>query len=131
MSIRPTPEDIEELARLIEIRDSAHLFLKQSVFAERLRTWIDGKKDEWPQLVTSIAYKWLDEGLQDRGITRDLAWGVPVPDDIAAAFSRHLEADGVRPYGTAKQRWCTHLDVSRADVDTAIGSVDRFFASRR
>ena len=67
----------------IEIRDSAHLFLKQSAFAGRLRTWIDTKKEEWPQLVTSIAYKWLDEGLQDRGITRDLSWGVPVPDDIA------------------------------------------------
>jgi methionyl-tRNA synthetase len=67
----------------IEIRDSAHLFLKQSAFAERLRKWIEGKRNEWPQLVTSIALKWLDEGLQDRGITRDLAWGVPVPDDIA------------------------------------------------
>lgn len=33
--------------------------------------------------MTSIAYKWLDEGLQDRGITRDLEWGFPVPDDIA------------------------------------------------
>ena len=67
----------------IEVRDSAHLFLKQSKFAGRLREWIDGKKDEWPALVTSIAYKWLDEGLQDRGITRDLNWGIPVPDDIA------------------------------------------------
>ncbi len=67
----------------IEIRDSAHLFLKQSAFASRLREWIDSHKQDWPHLVTSIAYKWLDEGLQDRGITRDLAWGVPVPDDIA------------------------------------------------
>ena len=32
-------------------------------------------------------YKWLDEGLQDRGITRDLEWGVPVPDDIADGHS--------------------------------------------
>ena len=56
----------------IEVRDSAHLFLKQSQFAERLREWIDSKKNVWPPLVTSIAYKWLDEGLQDRGITRDL-----------------------------------------------------------
>jgi methionyl-tRNA synthetase len=38
---------------------------------------------EWPPLVTSIANKWLDEGLHDRGITRDVAWGVPVPDDVA------------------------------------------------
>jgi len=67
----------------IEVRDSAHLFLKQSQFSRRLREWIDTKKDDWPQLVTSIAYKWLDEGLQDRGITRDLQWGIPVPDDIA------------------------------------------------
>jgi methionyl-tRNA synthetase len=66
----------------IEIRDSPHLFLKQSKFADRLRGWIDGHKNDWPHLVTSIAYKWLDEGLQDRGITRDLSWGVPVPDDI-------------------------------------------------
>ncbi len=67
----------------IEIRDSAHLFLKQTAFAGRLREWIEGKRKEWPQLVTSIALKWLDEGLQDRGITRDLNWGVPVPEDIA------------------------------------------------
>src|SRR5215510_12139516 len=70
-------------AQDIEIRDSTHLFLKQSQFADRLRAWIDSHRNDWPQLVTSIAYKWLDEGLQDRGITRDLEWGIPVPDDIA------------------------------------------------
>ncbi len=62
----------------IEIRDSTHLFLRQSLFAERLRAWIGAKESTWPLLVTSIAMKWLDEGLQDRGITRDLEWGVPV-----------------------------------------------------
>jgi len=67
----------------IEIRESAHLFLKQSEFADRIRAWIDSHKGDWPNLVWSIANKWLDEGLQDRGITRDLEWGVPVPDDIA------------------------------------------------
>ena len=66
----------------IEIRDSAHLFLKQSDFVAQLRKWIDSHKADWPVLVTSIATKWLDEGLHDRGITRDLEWGVPVPDDI-------------------------------------------------
>jgi len=66
----------------IEIRDSAHLFLKQSAFVDQLRSWIDGHEQDWPSLVTSIARKWLDEGLKDRGITRDLEWGIPVPDDI-------------------------------------------------
>ncbi|HEV2839933.1 MAG TPA: methionine--tRNA ligase [Chthoniobacterales bacterium] len=61
----------------IETRDSKHLFLKQSQMVARLREWIDSKKD-WPVLVTSIARKWLDEGLNDRSITRDLSWGIPV-----------------------------------------------------
>jgi methionyl-tRNA synthetase len=61
----------------IETRDSKHLFLKQSLMVGRLREWIDSKKD-WPLLVTSIARKWLDEGLNDRSITRDLSWGIPV-----------------------------------------------------
>ena len=34
----------------------------------------------WPPLATSIALKWLDEGLRDRSITRDLKWGIPVTD---------------------------------------------------
>jgi methionyl-tRNA synthetase len=76
----------------IEIRDSKHLFLRQSLFADKLRAWIDGKKGEWPLLVTSIALKWLDEGLQDRGITRDLEWGVPVN-----AFEWGPNPDGATP----------------------------------
>ena len=62
----------------IEIRDSKHLFLKQTAFEGKLRDWITDKKGQWPLLVTSTALKWLDEGLQDRGVTRDLEWGVPV-----------------------------------------------------
>jgi methionyl-tRNA synthetase len=61
----------------LEVRESRHLFVLQSKLAGELRSWIDSK-DDWPVLVTSIARKWLDEGLGDRGITRDLRWGVPV-----------------------------------------------------
>ena len=61
----------------LEVRQSRHLYLLQSRLAGELRAWIDSKRD-WPVLVTSIARKWLDEGLGDRGITRDLQWGVPV-----------------------------------------------------
>jgi methionyl-tRNA synthetase len=64
----------------LEVRESKHLFLRQSQLVDKLRTWIDSKAD-WPVLVTSIARKWLDEGLRDRGITRDLTWGVPVAHD--------------------------------------------------
>ncbi|MEY8830706.1 methionine--tRNA ligase [Sedimentitalea sp. XS_ASV28] len=63
----------------LEIRETKHLYLRQSALKDDLDTWIDSKTD-WPILTTSIAKKWLHDGdgLQDRGITRDLDWGVPV-----------------------------------------------------
>jgi methionyl-tRNA synthetase len=63
----------------LEVRETKHLYLRQSALREELRAWIRSKTD-WPVLSTSIALKWLDdgEGLQDRGITRDLDWGIPV-----------------------------------------------------
>ena len=66
----------------IEIRDSAHLFLKQSEFVPQLARMDRRPQGRLAAAGHSIANKWLDEGLQDRGITRDLEWGVPVPDDI-------------------------------------------------
>jgi len=63
----------------LEVRETKHLYLRQSVLKDRLDAWI-GSKTDWPILTTSIAKKWLHDGdgLRDRGITRDLDWGVPV-----------------------------------------------------
>ena len=63
----------------LEVRETRHLYLRQSALKDQLDAWIDNQKD-WPILTTSIAKKWLHDGdgLQDRGITRDLAWGIPV-----------------------------------------------------
>jgi methionyl-tRNA synthetase len=61
----------------LEVRDTAHLFLRQPLMEDKVRAWVDAAHD-WPHLARSIAYKWLDEGLQDRAITRDLSWGIPV-----------------------------------------------------
>jgi methionyl-tRNA synthetase len=67
-------------SRDLEVRDTRHLQLKQSQMEPRLRQWVD-EATSWPQLARSIAYKWLDEGLRDRTITRDLSWGVKVTKD--------------------------------------------------
>ncbi len=63
----------------LEVRETRHLYLRQSAMRGQLNDWIDSKTD-WPVLTTSIAKKWLNDGdgIQDRGITRDLDWGVPV-----------------------------------------------------
>jgi methionyl-tRNA synthetase len=93
----------------LELRESRHLFLKQSLLADDIRAWID-KQEGWPLLVTSIAYKWLDEGLRDRGITRDLSWGVPVDRPGFEGKVFYVWFDAPIEYIGATKEW--------ADADT-------------
>ncbi|MFI7499294.1 methionine--tRNA ligase [Streptomyces sp. NPDC049687] len=65
----------------LEVRETKHLFLLQSKLQHEVEEWVSRHEDDWPQLASSIARKWLNEGLHDRAITRDLDWGVPVPSD--------------------------------------------------
>lgn len=74
------PYSVISGSRNIEVRDTKHLYLLQTKMQEKIRAWVDAHAD-WPPLARSIAYKHLDEGLIDRGITRDLAWGIPVAKD--------------------------------------------------
>ncbi len=73
------PRSVISGATDLEMRETKHLYLCQSLIKDEIEAWIDSKSD-WPVLTTSIAKKWLHDGdgLQDRGITRDLDWGIPV-----------------------------------------------------
>ena len=61
----------------VEMRETKHLYFKLSAVQDKLRAWVDSRVG-WPKTATAIAYKWLDEGLHDAPITRDLKWGIPV-----------------------------------------------------
>ena len=71
------PVSVISGSRNLEVRDTRHLYLAQTRLADEIRAWVDSKSD-FSSLARSIAYKHLDEGLIDRGITRDLAWGIAV-----------------------------------------------------
>ena len=59
-------------------RDSEHFFLRLSAFQDPLLEWIDDKK-HWRPNVANSTRSFLQGGLKDRAITRDLTWGVPIP----------------------------------------------------
>ena len=61
-----------------EIRSTEHFFLKLSAFREPLLEFLSDK-DYWRANVKSFTKNWLDGGLNDRAITRDMDWGVPIP----------------------------------------------------
>ena len=61
----------------VEMRETKHLYFKLSKMQDKLRAWVDSRRG-WPKTAIKIANKWLDEGLHDNPITRDLKWGIPV-----------------------------------------------------
>ncbi len=61
-----------------EVRSTEHFFLKLSAFREPLLKYLEDK-DYWRPNVKAFTKNWLEEGLHDRAITRDMSWGVPIP----------------------------------------------------
>jgi methionyl-tRNA synthetase len=88
----------------LEIRQSRHLFLRQSVLVQKLSEWVESRNG-WPPFVASLAKSWLTTELRDRCITRDLAWGVAVP---RAGFEQkvfYVWFDAPIGYIAATQEW--------------------------
>jgi methionyl-tRNA synthetase len=59
-------------------KESKHYFFRLSSFEEKLRKWLLSNTHLQPD-VKNYVIKWINEGLQDWDITRDLSWGVPIP----------------------------------------------------
>ena len=62
-----------------KLKKSKHIFLNLSKGTEELDKWIETKKDVWRPHVYAEAKKWVNEGLKDRCISRDITWGFPIP----------------------------------------------------
>lgn len=62
----------------LELRPTTHWFLPLGDMQDRLSAYLDAHP-EWKDNVKQYCRGYFDSGLQDRAVTRDLAWGVPVP----------------------------------------------------
>jgi len=74
-----------------ELRETTHFYLPLGDFQDRLDQWI-GTHPEWKPNVLGQVRSWLNDGLKDRAITRDVPWGVPVPKDVAEELG--IDAEG-------------------------------------
>jgi len=100
----------------VEVRTSRHLFLRLDQLSGEVREWVD-EQTSWPNLTKSIAYKWLDEGLQSRGITRDLKWGVPVPKAGFEDKVFYVWFDAPIGYVSATKAWSDKAGGEQAGKD--------------
>jgi methionyl-tRNA synthetase len=87
-----------------EIRETTHWFFTLSRFEDRLREWI-GTKRNWKANVRRFCEGWFKRGLADRPITRDLAWGVPVPLAEAKGKVMYVWFDAPIGYISSTREW--------------------------
>ena len=78
------------------IKESEHYFLKLSEFSDELSKWLRLNKNLQSE-VKNYVLKWIEEGLRDWDITRDISWGVPI---------RLEEAKGKVLYGWFDNHLC-------------------------
>ncbi|MEM8528512.1 MAG: methionine--tRNA ligase [Bacteroidota bacterium] len=117
------------------LKKTSHWYLQLDKYEEWLREWIEtGKLDgeqlhnpsEWKNHVLGQCKSWLDNGLQPRSMTRDLDWGIDVPQDIPGAEGKKLYVwmDAPIGYISSTKQWA--LDNGKdwepywKDKDTAL-----------
>lgn len=59
-------------------RHSTHLYIDLPKLQDDIVAWVDANKQHWSLNARTTTQGWLERGLKERCITRDLSWGVPV-----------------------------------------------------
>ena len=90
-------------------KSSEHFFLKLSDFQKRLEKWVD-EQTHWRPNVFNLTRRYLQEGLPDRAITRDITWGIPVPVDGFENKRLYVWFEAVIGYLSAAKEWAKASD---------------------
>jgi len=87
-----------------QFKDSEHFFLKLTAFEDRLLIWVK-QQTHWRQDVLNFTTRYLEEGLKDRAITRDIDWGIPVPLEGFDGKCLYVWFEAVIGYLSAAKEW--------------------------
>lgn len=83
---------------------SEHFFLRLSAFEDRLKSWLR-EQAQWRQNVLNFSLGILEGGLKDRAITRDIEWGVTVPQPGFERKRIYVWFEAVIGYLSASKEW--------------------------
>ncbi len=63
------------------VKDTKHLYIDLPAVSGKLNRWVEetGRNGKWSDNAMNVTKAWIRDGLNERAITRDLKWGIPVP----------------------------------------------------
>ncbi|MGK0554351.1 methionine--tRNA ligase [Macrococcus capreoli] len=99
------------------IRETKHLYYKFSQLQNQLETYYEqmSTKYNWRQNALSLTERYLNEGVPDRSVTRDLPNGVMVPIEGFEDKKVYVWIEAVSGYLTASKAWGmeNHIDYTK------------------
>jgi methionyl-tRNA synthetase len=87
-----------------EIRESKQYFYRLSHFQDQIKEWIEGN-EKLPANVRNYALQWINEGLKDWILTRDMDWGIPVPLEGAEGKIIYVWGEAFLGYISSAAQW--------------------------
>ncbi len=64
------------------MKETTHWYLPLEKYQPGLEKWIK-KHNDWKPNALGQIKSWFKDGLRDRAVTRDLPWGIPIPENVA------------------------------------------------
>ncbi len=89
-----------------EVKENTNLYFALSRFEDDIREHINKCRKFWRKNSINETEKFLNEGLVDRAVTRDLNWGIKVPLDGFDDKRIYVWIEAVWGYVTAVMRYC-------------------------
>ncbi len=88
-----------------EPRETEHFYFRLSDFQDQLEAWLKTRQG-WRNHVLNFCLGWIEEGLHDRAITRDIEWGIELPiNDLGEGKRIYVWYDAVIGYLSASKEW--------------------------
>ena len=90
------------------VRDTTHFYFPLGEFQTRLEEYVHSHR-EWKDNVLKYCESWFKDKLQDRAVTRDLNWGVPVPLKDFPNKVLYVWFDAVLGYISSTKEWAVRI----------------------
>lgn len=81
-------------------KETKHIYLALSKLEQQLTKYLDSHP-EWRRNAVAFSKRYIEEGLRDRAITRDLDWGIEVPKEGYEDKKIYIWAENVLGYLSA------------------------------
>ncbi|MGM0807087.1 MAG: methionine--tRNA ligase [Bacillota bacterium] len=99
------------------IKETEHFYFSFSQFQSKLESWVirAEKENRWRKNAISLTTRYLNEGVPDRAVTRDLPNGVDVPLAGFEGKKIYVWIEAVAGYLTASMEWANQNNENLED----------------